>query len=123
MINDLFVAITVGNAEPSAAPIPADRVVSGTPATRTWNIEKTPDGEILSGTWEATPGAWRVDYDKWEFCHIVSGSSILRQDGETPKHVSAGDSFVIRPGFKGVWEVVETTRKTYVIRKFLASSA
>jgi uncharacterized protein len=27
----------------------------------------------------------------------------------------AGDSFVIRPGFRGVWEVIETTRKDYVI--------
>ena len=29
---------------------------------------------------------------------------------------SAGDSFVIKPGFKGTWEVLETTRKEYVIR-------
>jgi len=27
----------------------------------------------------------------------------------------AGDSFVLRPGFKGSWEVLETTRKQYVI--------
>ena len=30
--------------------------------------------------------------------------------------VRAGDSFVLRPGFKGSWEVLETTRKEYVIR-------
>jgi uncharacterized protein len=28
----------------------------------------------------------------------------------------AGDTFILRPGFKGSWEVVETTRKAYVIR-------
>jgi uncharacterized cupin superfamily protein len=27
-----------------------------------------------------------------------------------------GDSFVIRPGFNGLWEVVETTRKVFVVR-------
>jgi uncharacterized cupin superfamily protein len=30
--------------------------------------------------------------------------------------VEADDSFIIRPGFKGSWEVLETTRKEYVIR-------
>ena len=28
----------------------------------------------------------------------------------------AGSRLVLRPGFKGTWEVVETTRKDYVIR-------
>jgi uncharacterized cupin superfamily protein len=32
------------------------------------------------------------------------------------QHLRAGDRAVIRPGFKGTWEVVETTRKDYVIR-------
>jgi uncharacterized cupin superfamily protein len=30
--------------------------------------------------------------------------------------LKAGDSFVIRPGFRGTWEVIETTRKHYVVR-------
>jgi uncharacterized protein len=30
--------------------------------------------------------------------------------------VSAGDSFVLRPGFTGTWEVLETTTKLYVIQ-------
>jgi hypothetical protein len=31
-------------------------------------------------------------------------------------HLRAGDSWIIRPGFEGTWEVVETTLKDYVIR-------
>jgi uncharacterized cupin superfamily protein len=33
-----------------------------------------------------------------------------------PRRLSAGDCFVIEPGFTGIWEVVETTTKHYVIR-------
>ncbi|MBB4525923.1 UNVERIFIED_ORG: putative cupin superfamily protein, partial [Rhizobium sophorae] len=29
---------------------------------------------------------------------------------------TAGDRMILRPGFKGTWEVVETTRKDYVIK-------
>ncbi len=51
-----------------------------------------------------------------EFCHILSGVSVIEEDGGETRTVSAGDSFVIKPGFKGTWEVLETTRKEYVIR-------
>jgi hypothetical protein len=30
-------------------------------------------------------------------------------------HLRAGDRMILRPGFKGTWEVIETTRKDYVI--------
>tara|TARA_R110002096_G_scaffold113301_1_gene246356 strand:- start:1416 stop:1544 length:129 start_codon:yes stop_codon:yes gene_type:complete len=30
--------------------------------------------------------------------------------------VKAGDSFVLRPGFVGEWDVIETTVKEYVTR-------
>lgn len=93
----------------------ADRLVSGSPTFRTWNVEET-DGGIYAGIWEATPGKWRIVYDEWEFCHILSGVSVIAEDGGQARTVRAGDSFVLRPGFKGTWEVVETTRKEYVIR-------
>jgi uncharacterized protein len=43
---------------------------------------------------------------------------VSSQDGGETRTVRAGDAFVLRPGFKGTWEVVETTRKEkeYVIR-------
>ena len=94
----------------------ADRIVAGDPTTRTWNVEESPDGKSFAGIWEATPGAWRVIYDEWEFFRIESGLSVLTEDGKPPMRLGPGDSFVVRPGFTGVWEVVETTRKIYVIR-------
>lgn len=95
------------------APAP-DRILSGTPTFRTWNVDETADG-IYTGIWEATPGKWRINYDEWEFCHILEGVSVLTEDGREPWTVRAGDSFVLKPGFNGTWEVLETTRKEYVI--------
>lgn len=100
-------------AEQSAPP--GDRIIAGNPQFRTWNLEEAP-GAVYAGVWESTPGHWRVQYDEWEYCQILSGESILREDGGGSTHLKAGDSFVIRPGFCGSWEVLVTTRKTYVIR-------
>lgn len=93
---------------------PPDRLVAGDPVFTTWDIEDA--GGLYAGLWQSTPGAWRVVYDEWEYCHILRGHSVLRgEDGET-LDLRAGDSIVIRPGFRGIWEVIETTLKDYVIR-------
>ncbi|ASY62365.1 Nucleoside-diphosphate-sugar epimerase [Sinorhizobium sojae CCBAU 05684] len=98
----------------TGAPAP-DRLISGTPEFRTWNLEEAPGG-LYAGVWESTPGKWRIVYDEWEYFHILSGYSIVTEEGCEAVHLRPGDRMVLRPGFKGTWEVVETTRKDYVIR-------
>lgn len=90
------------------------KLISGDPVHATWNIEDH-DG-LFAGLWQSTPGKWRVSYDEWEYFHILQGHSILTDDQGSETHLRAGDSFIIRPGFRGTWEVVETTLKDYVIR-------
>lgn len=97
----------------TARPDPA-KVLSGDPVHTTWNLEDR-DG-LYCGLWQSTPGAWRVSYTEWEYFHILSGVSVVTGNGAAPVTLRAGDSFVIRPGFEGVWEVIETTLKDYVIR-------
>ena len=98
----------------TGAPKP-ERVMAGAPRFRTWNLETQKDDTLFSGVWESTPGQWRIEYDEWEFCSIIAGESIIAGDDGSLLHVRAGDSFVIRPGFKGSWNVLETTRKLYVV--------
>ena len=101
--------------EPEIGAPAEGRVISGNPQFRTWNAEETSDG-LYAGVWESTAGKWHVAYDEWEFFQLISGVSVLTEEGKTPVTLRAGDSFIIRPGFKGSWEVIETTRKTYVIK-------
>ena len=97
-----------------AAPAP-HRVVSGDPKTRTWNHKTSLEATTFTGLWEATPGAWRVTYTKWEFCRILSGRGALEDAKGTRCEIGPGDAFVIEPGFDGVWLVTETVTKHYVI--------
>ncbi|MET3521063.1 cupin domain-containing protein [Mesorhizobium abyssinicae] len=110
-----FLSVDVSSAEPEAGAPDPDRLISGDPKFRTWNVEER-DGGLYAGIWESTPGKWRIVYDEWEFCHVLSGVSVISEDGGEARTVRAGDSFVLRPGFKGSWEVLETTRKEYVIK-------
>jgi uncharacterized protein len=92
----------------------AEKLISGDPVFTTWNLEEK-DG-LYAGIWQSTVGKWHVSYDEWEYFRLLEGVSILTDAEGQETHLTAGDSFIIRPGFSGTWEVVETTRKDYVIR-------
>jgi uncharacterized cupin superfamily protein len=94
----------------------AERLIAGGPQFRTWTFEEASDGKTFAGVWESTPGKWRIVYDEWEYCSILNGISVVTPDGGAPQHLRAGDAFVIQPGFAGTWEVVETTRKLFVVK-------
>ena len=110
-----LVTIDTDAVEPEEGAPSPERLLTGDPKFRTWNVEEA-EGGVYAGVWEATPGKWRIEYDEWEFCHILSGVSVIVEDTGKAWTLRAGDSFILRPGFKGSWEVLETTRKEYVIR-------
>lgn len=97
-----------------SAPRP-ERVTKGTPSFHSWNHYADAKEKFFSGEWQAEPGAWRIEYDETEFCHILEGVSVIHADAGETVTLRAGDSFVIPAGFKGEWEVIERTKKLYVI--------
>ena len=87
--------------------------MAGDPVHTVWSVEER--GSLYAGMWSSTVGTWRCDYAEWEYLHILEGVSVLTDEAGRATTLKAGDSFVIRPGFRGTWEVVEPTLKDYVI--------
>ena len=113
MIKASFISVSP-SVEPEVSRPDAKKLLAGDPVHTTWNLEER-DG-LYCGIWQSTPGTWRSVYTEWEYCRILSGVAILTEDRKPPVTCRAGDSFILRPGWEGTWEVVETLRKDYVIR-------
>ena len=115
------------NCAPSTEPeryfLPTEKLISGNPEQRLWSQYTDASGQFFAGVWESDPGAWRVRYTEEEHCRIVSGRSRLTSADGTVTEVGPGDEFVIARGFEGVWEVLERTRKTYVIYEARVAAA
>ncbi|MDS9470038.1 cupin domain-containing protein [Paracoccus sp. MBLB3053] len=92
-----------------------ERVIEGAPNSQSWDMEATPDGKVTCGVWEVAPGAWNVVKDAWELMTIISGRSELTEDGGETIELVPGVSVVMRAGFRGVWRVIEPTRKVWTI--------
>jgi uncharacterized cupin superfamily protein len=98
-----------------ASPIDRARIVEGAPDAIVRNGYSSGDGRRHAGLWDCSPGSWRVSYDEWEYCLIISGKVRLTGDDGSIVEATAGDSVVIEAGYTGLWEVLEPTRKLYVI--------
>lgn len=104
--------------EGTAAP---DRLLEGAPSYKTWELdtalaEAAQWGKIRTGVWEATAGKTiSIKGETFEFCHILAGRCEITEDGGENHVFRAGDSFIMKPGFTGTWNTLETVRKIYVI--------
>lgn len=89
-----------------------EAVLSGAPSSRCWHV--TMEDGSAGGIRETRPGAFRYTCAAREFTHILCGHAVLRQEGGANFRIGPGDSFTLRPGFRGVWEVTETIRREFV---------
>jgi uncharacterized protein len=76
------------------------------------------DGAVEIGVWECTAGKFTTDRSaSSEICHIISGrASFTRSDGEI-RELGPGDVLVLPRGWKGIWWLLEKTRKLYVVHR------
>ncbi|MFZ9708319.1 MAG: cupin domain-containing protein [Steroidobacteraceae bacterium] len=95
--------------------VAADRLVEGNPLQRAAILHSAADGKFVVGIWESEPGCWRVRYTEEEYCRILQGRCVLTSGDGTRLEVQPGDEFVIPRGFAGTWQVLEYTRKRFVI--------
>ena len=69
----------------------------------------------MAGIWHSERGRWNILYTEQEYCRMLEGVSVLTDETGVEITVRAGDEFVIPAGFRGTWEVLEPTRKHFVI--------
>jgi uncharacterized cupin superfamily protein len=92
-----------------------EKVLKGDPEQSVRNHYGSPCGQFSAGVWEGAIGQWNINYTEHEYCEILQGVSVLRDQGGNAKTLRAGDRFVIPAGFSGTWEVLEPCRKVYVM--------
>ncbi|MBM4192402.1 MAG: cupin domain-containing protein [Gammaproteobacteria bacterium] len=113
-----FVNESLISSEPSEYRPASDKIISGNPLQRVWSHYSDSTARFSVGIWECEPGAWRIHYTEDEYCRILAGRSLLTNDEGVVREVIAGDEFIIPRGFTGIWEVLECTRKVYVICEY-----
>ena len=93
----------------------AEKILKGDPAQSVRNHYSSPCKQFHTGEWSGDVGQWTINYTEHEYCEILQGVSVLRDKDGNAVTYRAGDRFVIPARFSGTWEVIEPTRKIYVM--------
>ena len=97
--------------------VAAEKLISGNPRQAAWVQHASADGRFSAGLWHSEVGKWRIRYTEQEYCRILEGLSIITAEDGQAVTVRPGDEFVIPRGFVGTWEVLQPTRKRFVIHE------
>ncbi len=95
-----------------------EALIAGDPQQRAEVQFESPCGQLSAGTWASAIGKWNVNFTESEYCEMLEGVSVLRDESGNERTVRAGDRFLIPAGFKGTWEVVEPSKKVFVAVEF-----
>ncbi len=95
--------------------LPPERLLAGNPQQTVWLHYTDASGQFMAGLWHSERGHWKIFYTEEEYCQVLEGVSVITDGHGTAVTVRAGEEFVIPAGFVGTWEVVEPTRKRFVI--------
>jgi len=79
-------------------------------------LHRDNDGANETGVWVCTPGVWRCEIERNEFCHFLAGRCVYTADTGERLEIEGGDAAFFPAGWSGTCEVRETVRKTYMIR-------
>jgi uncharacterized protein len=100
-----------------------DRRIAGKPRRVTNEYFANAVHGVKAGTWQAEAGSYRIALEdsKHEFFHILSGKVMVSQpDGSDARVYAAGDTGIIQPGFKGIFEIIEPASKFWVMSQLMA---
>ncbi|MFT5707938.1 MAG: putative cupin superfamily protein [Oceanospirillaceae bacterium] len=99
-------------------PTPADVLISGNGDTRIDIPFKATDSSVMSGVWESEAFSKKKSHpNEMEFCYLIEGEIKISDAQGNFSEFSAGDAFIVEPGFDGVWESKTFVRKYFVLAK------
>jgi uncharacterized cupin superfamily protein len=96
-----------------AWPLPAEIILTGTPAASGKVLSKSDDGCVVRGLWDCTPGSFRWEWNYDETVVVVSGrATVALSDGRSVE-LNPGDMAFFERGLKSVWTIHTHFRKGF----------
>ena len=100
-------ALDPGELDPST-------ILEGAPEIREALLWESPDGRVLRGVWEITPGVV-TDVEEDELFVVVTGRATVEVDGGPTLELAPGVLGILDRGARTTWTVHETLRKVFQI--------
>ena len=104
----------VADLELESAPLDPSAIVEGSPEVSELVLATSPDGRVVRGVWQITPGVIE-DVEADELFVVVSGRATVEVEGGPTLELEPGVVGVLKAGDRAVWRIHETVRKVFQI--------
>ena len=104
----------VADLELEPAPVAPSAIVEGSPEVSELVLATSPDGRVVRGVWQITPGVIE-DVEADELFVVVSGRATVEVEGGPTLELEPGVVGVLKAGDRAVWRIHETLRKVFQI--------
>ena len=93
-----------------------EQMLDGNSHTQGVLLHKGEGGASECGYWECTPGYWRCEVARDEFCHFLEGEARYESDDGEVTDIRPDTAAFFPAGWSGSCRVTKTLRKVYMIR-------
>jgi uncharacterized cupin superfamily protein len=104
----------VGDLDLKPTPLDPETILEGLPEVSELVLDTSPDGRVVRGVWQITPGVVR-DVEADEIFVVISGRATVEVEGGPTLELEPGVVGVLRSGDRAVWRIHETLRKVFQI--------
>ena len=94
--------------------LPPETILEGDPEVFSTVLDTSPDGRIIRGIWEITPGVVS-DVEADELFVVLSGRATVTLEDGRELALAPGSVGLLRAGERTVWRVHERLRKVFQI--------
>jgi len=95
---------------------PVPGMIEGQSQTSGKLLYKAEGGAPEAGIWVCTPGTWRCEVTRDEFCHFLAGRCTYTHESGEVIEIEPDTAAFFAQGWRGTCQVHETVRKVYMIR-------
>jgi uncharacterized cupin superfamily protein len=107
-------ALSVADAVLEPVELDPSQVIVGTPEVSELVLSESPDGRVVRGIWQMTPGVV-TDTEADELFVVLAGRATIEFSDGTALTVGPGDAAILTEGAQTRWTVHETLRKVYQV--------
>jgi uncharacterized cupin superfamily protein len=93
-----------------------EQMLDGNSRTQGVLLHKGEGGASECGYWECTPGHWRCEVTRDEFCHFLEGEACYESDDGQVTDITPDTAAFFPAGWNGRCRVTKTLKKVYMIR-------
>lgn len=93
---------------------PLERCTRGRPRQTFHKHFESADQLFSIGVWECEVGSFAVNFTGHEFASLLEGRIMIEDEHGAQLHFVPGMQLVFPAGYKGVWNVLEPAKKSYV---------